>query len=190
MEEQDLREIGISDPQHRRKLLQAARSLPKVTAHSPAASARARALPLTPPRPRTGKGAWLWGMQITAGCVPPILGAPEDSTESCLLLPQVLRPQTVSRARGTVRTWSSLRRGLQASTRHGSLVPTGWPVTWSPFGVSPEHLSLGQPVLTAAIFPWAARAGRAWLQLCCTESSVPLSVPLAQNSGSTDKSQQ
>lgn len=31
MEEQDLREIGISDPQHRRKLLQAARSLPKVT---------------------------------------------------------------------------------------------------------------------------------------------------------------
>nr|5ZRY_A Chain A, Ankyrin repeat and SAM domain-containing protein 1A,Ephrin type-A receptor 6 [Mus musculus]5ZRY_B Chain B, Ankyrin repeat and SAM domain-containing protein 1A,Ephrin type-A receptor 6 [Mus musculus] len=30
MEEQDLREIGISDPQHRRKLLQAARSLPKV----------------------------------------------------------------------------------------------------------------------------------------------------------------
>ncbi|KFO23146.1 Ankyrin repeat and SAM domain-containing protein 1A [Fukomys damarensis] len=29
MEEQDLREIGISDPQHRRKLLQAARSLPK-----------------------------------------------------------------------------------------------------------------------------------------------------------------
>ncbi|XP_012928273.1 ankyrin repeat and SAM domain-containing protein 1A isoform X3 [Heterocephalus glaber] len=40
MEEQDLREIGISDPQHRRKLLQAARSLPKVKAlgydgHSP-----------------------------------------------------------------------------------------------------------------------------------------------------------
>lgn len=33
MEEQDLREIGISDPQHRRKLLQAARSLPKVTNH-------------------------------------------------------------------------------------------------------------------------------------------------------------
>nr|XP_023480547.1 ankyrin repeat and SAM domain-containing protein 1A isoform X10 [Equus caballus] len=32
MEEQDLREIGISDPQHRRKLLQAARSLPKVKA--------------------------------------------------------------------------------------------------------------------------------------------------------------
>nr|XP_054346609.1 ankyrin repeat and SAM domain-containing protein 1A isoform X4 [Pongo pygmaeus] len=30
MEEQDLRDIGISDPQHRRKLLQAARSLPKV----------------------------------------------------------------------------------------------------------------------------------------------------------------
>ncbi|XP_028923990.1 ankyrin repeat and SAM domain-containing protein 1A isoform X2 [Ornithorhynchus anatinus] len=30
MEEQDLREIGITDPQHRRKLLQAARSLPKV----------------------------------------------------------------------------------------------------------------------------------------------------------------
>uniref|UniRef100_A0A7M4F854 Ankyrin repeat and sterile alpha motif domain containing 1A n=1 Tax=Crocodylus porosus TaxID=8502 RepID=A0A7M4F854_CROPO len=30
MEDQDLREIGISDPQHRRKLLQAARSLPKV----------------------------------------------------------------------------------------------------------------------------------------------------------------
>ncbi|XP_029799899.1 ankyrin repeat and SAM domain-containing protein 1A isoform X2 [Suricata suricatta] len=32
MEEQDLREIGISDPQHRRKLLHAARSLPKVKA--------------------------------------------------------------------------------------------------------------------------------------------------------------
>ncbi|KAM4835518.1 ankyrin repeat and SAM domain-containing protein 1A isoform 7-T7 [Thomomys bottae] len=32
MEEQDLREIGISDAQHRRKLLQAARSLPKVKA--------------------------------------------------------------------------------------------------------------------------------------------------------------
>ncbi|XP_069344750.1 ankyrin repeat and SAM domain-containing protein 1A isoform X3 [Eulemur rufifrons] len=32
MEEQDLREIGVSDPQHRRKLLQAARSLPKVKA--------------------------------------------------------------------------------------------------------------------------------------------------------------
>ncbi|XP_051043104.1 ankyrin repeat and SAM domain-containing protein 1A isoform X6 [Phodopus roborovskii] len=32
MEDQDLREIGISDPQHRRKLLQAARSLPKVKA--------------------------------------------------------------------------------------------------------------------------------------------------------------
>uniref|UniRef100_A0A8C0GB97 Ankyrin repeat and sterile alpha motif domain containing 1A n=1 Tax=Chelonoidis abingdonii TaxID=106734 RepID=A0A8C0GB97_CHEAB len=30
MEDQDLREIGISDPQHRRKLLQAARPLPKV----------------------------------------------------------------------------------------------------------------------------------------------------------------
>lgn len=35
MEEQDLREIGISDPQHRRKLLQAARSLPKVTTPGP-----------------------------------------------------------------------------------------------------------------------------------------------------------
>lgn len=47
MEEQDLREIGISDPQHRRKLLQAARALPKVTIHSSAAwaSARARHLP-------------------------------------------------------------------------------------------------------------------------------------------------
>ncbi|KAJ8395064.1 hypothetical protein AAFF_G00035200 [Aldrovandia affinis] len=32
MEEQDLREIGITDPAHRRKLLQAARSLPKVKA--------------------------------------------------------------------------------------------------------------------------------------------------------------
>ncbi|NXA39661.1 ANS1A protein, partial [Eudromia elegans] len=30
MEEQDLRDIGIGDPQHRRKLLQAARSLPKL----------------------------------------------------------------------------------------------------------------------------------------------------------------
>ncbi|KAG9335766.1 hypothetical protein JZ751_003677, partial [Albula glossodonta] len=32
MEDQDLREIGITDPGHRRKLLQAARSLPKVKA--------------------------------------------------------------------------------------------------------------------------------------------------------------
>lgn len=45
MEEQDLREIGISDPQHRRKLLQAARSLPKVTADSSVASACAETGP-------------------------------------------------------------------------------------------------------------------------------------------------
>lgn len=45
MEEQDLREIGISDPQHRRKLLQAARSLPKVTADSSAASAHSKTGP-------------------------------------------------------------------------------------------------------------------------------------------------
>lgn len=55
MEEQDLREIGISDPQHRRKLLQAARSLPKVTAHSSETFARARDVSLPPPGPRTGK---------------------------------------------------------------------------------------------------------------------------------------
>lgn len=30
MEEQDLREIGITDPGHRRKIVSAARSLPKV----------------------------------------------------------------------------------------------------------------------------------------------------------------
>lgn len=35
MEDQDLREIGISDAQHRRKLLQAARSLPKVPPAAP-----------------------------------------------------------------------------------------------------------------------------------------------------------
>jgi len=35
MEDQDLRDIGISDPQHRRKLLQAARSLPKVSTDVP-----------------------------------------------------------------------------------------------------------------------------------------------------------
>lgn len=35
MEDQDLRDIGISDPQHRRKLLQAARSLPKVSTNTP-----------------------------------------------------------------------------------------------------------------------------------------------------------
>lgn len=39
MEEQDLREIGISDPQHRRKLLQAARSLPKVITPKPGPAA-------------------------------------------------------------------------------------------------------------------------------------------------------
>lgn len=35
MEDQDLRDIGIGDPQHRRKLLQAARSLPKVSTDTP-----------------------------------------------------------------------------------------------------------------------------------------------------------
>lgn len=30
MEDQDLREIGITDPSHRKKILHAARSLPKV----------------------------------------------------------------------------------------------------------------------------------------------------------------
>lgn len=33
MEDQDLREIGITDPSHRKKILHAARSLPKVTHH-------------------------------------------------------------------------------------------------------------------------------------------------------------
>lgn len=33
MEDQDLREIGITDPSHRKKLLHAARSLPKVRNH-------------------------------------------------------------------------------------------------------------------------------------------------------------
>lgn len=31
MEEQDLKEIGITDPGHRRKILNSARSLPKVS---------------------------------------------------------------------------------------------------------------------------------------------------------------
>lgn len=135
MEEQDLREIGISDPQHRRKLLQAARSLPKVTAHSPAA--RAGASYLMPPGPRRG-------------CAPPILGAPEGSTESCSLLPQTLRPPTVSQALGTVKTRPSLRRGPQAS--HGFGLSAR-----APLGSLLNHLSLGQPVLTSGVFPWAAR---------------------------------
>ena len=33
MEDQDLREIGITDPSHRKKILHAARSLPKVRNH-------------------------------------------------------------------------------------------------------------------------------------------------------------
>lgn len=33
MEEQDLKEIGITDASHRKKILHAARSLPKVTPH-------------------------------------------------------------------------------------------------------------------------------------------------------------
>lgn len=33
MEDQDLKEIGITDPSHRKKILHAARSLPKVTPH-------------------------------------------------------------------------------------------------------------------------------------------------------------
>lgn len=38
MEDQDLREIGITDPSHRKKILHAARSLPKVTQHPLASS--------------------------------------------------------------------------------------------------------------------------------------------------------
>lgn len=53
MEDQDLREIGISDPQHRRKLLQAARSLPKVTIVVLIAACKAELL-------QHGKGAGWW----------------------------------------------------------------------------------------------------------------------------------
>lgn len=47
MEDQDLREIGITDPQHRRKLLQAARSLPKVSILLPVAASRGRVIPVS-----------------------------------------------------------------------------------------------------------------------------------------------
>ncbi|KPP69410.1 hypothetical protein Z043_111837 [Scleropages formosus] len=47
MEEQDLREIGIADPAHRRKILQASRSLPKALYRDVAGAARC----VTPPLP-------------------------------------------------------------------------------------------------------------------------------------------
>lgn len=81
MEEQDLREIGISDPQHRRKLLQAARSLPKVTpmALQPQPWPEPGHLPDTSWTQNRAGLAWLWGMQLTVSCLPLILGAPEGA---------------------------------------------------------------------------------------------------------------
>ena len=82
MEDQDLREIGISDAQHRRKLLQAARSLPKV--------------PPAVPRPWRGAGrAW----EPPRG-VCPILGPPGEHSVLFTALPR----SEASRAPGTVHT--------------------------------------------------------------------------------------
>lgn len=53
MEDQDLRDIGIGDPQHRRKLLQAARSLPKVSTRCRAPPGAALQAEETKPVPGT-----------------------------------------------------------------------------------------------------------------------------------------
>lgn len=58
MEDQDLRDIGIGDPQHRRKLLQAARSLPKVST-SPGWGNKSQTLHLQPWRNLWGCGKGL-----------------------------------------------------------------------------------------------------------------------------------
>lgn len=133
MEEQDLREIGISDPQHRRKLLQAARSLPKVTTHSSAASAfaRARAISLPPPRP-TGK-------ELGSG-----------ACRSIFLLFSTLLPAADAKAPPLLGLLSSWAAALD--TAHSQLVPnttghceyppwvrTAWggvlPLRWAPRGL-------------------------------------------------------
>lgn len=90
MEEQDLREIGVSDPQHRRKLLQAARSLPKVMPTAlQSAFARARATCPIPPGPRAGSELGS-GRADHSGLSALVLGVPEGGR---VLLTSLLSPE-------------------------------------------------------------------------------------------------
>lgn len=82
MEEQDLREIGISDPQHRRKLLQAARSLPKVTAHNSETFPEPGTSPYHHLDPEQGRSLALGHADHCGVSSPHPGGAPEGSTES------------------------------------------------------------------------------------------------------------
>ena len=101
MEEQDLREIGISDPQHRRKLLQAARSLPKVTTDGPAALASARALSLTPPGPRVGKELGSRACRSPQGVCPAAWGTGRQHRDLFTFFPSPEAPESQRRL-GTV----------------------------------------------------------------------------------------
>lgn len=134
MEEQDLREIGISDPQHRRKLLQAARSLPKVM---PAAQPLPEPGPI-PPGPRAGS-------ELGSGVSALVLGVPEGGRVLFMSLPS---PE----ARRDRRTGSGLRTGAgicpvwePGAQRLGPQRPS-----WSLL----NHPRPGQPVPTPGVFPW------------------------------------
>lgn len=113
MEEQDLRDIGISDPQHRRKLLQAARSLPKVIPHSSAALAFARAVSL---EPRTGE-------ELGSGHA--------DHSGVSALVPGVPESQRSTRDSENL-VWP--RGGLQPPPGVGAWWPWAWPLEphWAP----------------------------------------------------------
>lgn len=115
MEEQDLRDIGISDPQHRRKLLQAARSLPKVTSHSSAALAFARAR-ATSLEPRTGKELGS-GRADHSGVSALVLGVPENQ-------PSTRDSENL--------VWP--QEGLQPLPSVGAWWPQAWPLEplWAP----------------------------------------------------------
>lgn len=128
MEEQDLREIGITDPQHRRKLLQAARSLPKVTTHSSAPTAFARATSPRPPGPRAEKGHGS-GRADHRGVSPPHPGGP--SGEHRVLFTSLPSPEVTEsqQSTGDSKDLICLRNQLQASAQHRAWCPQAWPVT-------------------------------------------------------------
>jgi hypothetical protein len=115
MEDQDLREIGISDAQHRRKLLQAARSLPKVTARAGIISLMLSAL-------RAGRN------------VAPVHG---DLVDVC-------HPTNPVGSQSRPGKWQSCRdSGPFALTRSfcgSSLVPPAWCVTRATLVISPDSL--------------------------------------------------
>ena len=118
MEDQDLREIGISDAQHRRKLLQAARSLPKV--------------PPAVPRPWRGAGrAW----------EPPRGGLPHPGTPWGAQCP--VHHFATFRGQQSPRDSARLVQPQEQVAWHGAWCPQAWPVTWRP-GPPPEAWGVGQ----------------------------------------------